>query len=153
MFFSDGKLYIAIASLLDYCAYPANDFATLYYSHCTQGYKAHWRSSVPNFLLITCIRWQLGHKTIKEDYKINRTYAFSHLKRCLPRWLLVTLPSAAQFMTTLAERVKNLIGSFQGCQSHAQSTLKPTVNILINLRVKHGNWLKFIRTGTIPTLT
>ncbi len=40
--------------------------------------------------------------------KTNHTYAFSHLKRCLPRWLLVALPSSERFMYTLAELVKNL---------------------------------------------
>jgi hypothetical protein len=50
-----------------------------------------------------------GLDSFKIGYKINRTYTFSHLKRCLPRWLLVALPTAERFLTTLTELVKNLI--------------------------------------------
>ncbi|MDD5274637.1 MAG: hypothetical protein PHR16_00985 [Methylovulum sp.] len=44
--------------------------------------------------------------TIKDGYKINRTYAFSHLKRCL----LILMPTAEQFVATFKKIAKNLIG-------------------------------------------
>lgn len=46
---------------------------------------------------------------IAEHYKINRTYAFAHLKHCFPRWLLVALPTAWQLCKTLTELARNLI--------------------------------------------
>ena len=46
---------------------------------------------------------------IAENYKINRTYAFAHLKCCLPRWLLIALPTAWQLWKTLTELARNLI--------------------------------------------
>lgn len=46
---------------------------------------------------------------LNENYKINRTYTFSHLKRCLPRWLLVALPATKQLFLTLLELSKNTI--------------------------------------------
>jgi len=50
------------------------------------------------------------YEAIKEGYEVNRTYAFSHLKRCLPRGLLGLLPTTEQFVNTLTELLKNLIG-------------------------------------------
>ena len=49
-----------------------------------------------------------------DDYKINRTYAFAHLKRSLPRWLLVAMPSTSQILATFAELASNLIRFIQG---------------------------------------
>ena len=48
-------------------------------------------------------------EAIPKDYKINRTYAFAHLKRCLPRWLRTALPTAQQFAAVLAELARYLI--------------------------------------------
>jgi hypothetical protein len=42
-------------------------------------------------------------------YKINRTYVFAHLKRCLPRWLLLTLPTTHALPAALVEIARNLI--------------------------------------------
>jgi len=44
---------------------------------------------------------------LKERYQVNRTYAFAHLKHCLPRWLLIGLPTAKQFLMTISELVKD----------------------------------------------
>jgi hypothetical protein len=51
-----------------------------------------------------------AYEAIKEGYKINRTYAFSHLKRCLPRWLLSIIPTVDEFVAALTEIAKNLVG-------------------------------------------
>jgi hypothetical protein len=51
-----------------------------------------------------------AYETIKEGYKINRTYAFSHLKRCLPRWLPSIVPTVDEFVAALTEIAKNLVG-------------------------------------------
>ena len=47
-------------------------------------------------------------------YRINRTYAFAHLKRCLSRWVLKALPSIDQLLTVFDELLKNLIQFIKG---------------------------------------
>jgi hypothetical protein len=128
----NGGLYVVMTSLLDSLAYPAADFASLYHSRwrIEEAYKRlKHRIALENTSGLTWLAAQQdfgakiiadnlhaltvleaeGYDSIKEGYKINRTYAFSHLKRCLPRWLLVALPTTEQLLVTLAELVKNLI--------------------------------------------
>ncbi len=129
----NGRLYVVMTSLLDSQAYPANDFAALYHSRwrIEEAFKRlKHRLALENTSGLSWLAAQqdLGAKiladnlhsltvheaeayeTIKEGYKINRTYAFAHLKRCLPRWLLALLPTSEQFVITLKEIAKNLIG-------------------------------------------
>jgi hypothetical protein len=129
----NGKLYVVMTSLLDCCSYPATDFAALYHSRwrIEEAFKRlkhrmalentsglSWLAAQQDFgakiladnLHSLTVLEAEKYEPINGGYKINRTYTFSHLKRCLPRWLLVALPSAEQFMTTLAELIKNLIG-------------------------------------------
>ena len=62
---------------------------------------------------------------LKESYKINRTYAFAHLKRCLPRWLLICLPTAKQLLLTLSELAKNTIRFVDGAAKPRPKHPKP----------------------------
>ncbi len=73
-------------------------------------------------------------KGIPVNYKINRTNVFAHLKRCLPRWLLVAMPSPAVFSLVAAERARNLIRFEPGdarprpahCKPHRKHAYKST---------------------------
>jgi len=38
-----------------------------------------------------------------------QNYAFAHLKRCLPRWLLQSLPAPEQLLNLLAEILRNIV--------------------------------------------
>jgi hypothetical protein len=128
----NGKIYVVTASLLDSAAYPAGDFAALYHSRwrIEEAFKRlkqrmalentsglSWLAAQQDFCAkiladnlhsLTVLEAE-NYAPVKEGYKINRTYAFSHLKRCLPRWLLVALPAAEQLIATLTEILKNLI--------------------------------------------
>ena len=128
----NGRIYAVMTSLLDGIAYPATDFSGLYHSRwrIEEAYKRlkhrmalentsglSWLAAQQDFgakiladnLQALTVHEAENYEAIKVGYKINRTYTFSHLKRCLPRWLLVALPNTEQFVTTLAELVKNLI--------------------------------------------
>jgi hypothetical protein len=128
----NGRIYVVMTSLLDSVAYPAADFAGLYHSRwrIEEAFKRlKHRIALENTSGLTWLAAQQdfgakiladnlhaltlleadGYDTIKNGYKINRTYTFSHLKPCLPRWLLVALPTTKQLLVTLAELVKNLI--------------------------------------------
>ena len=128
----NGRIYVMMTSLLDSVVYPAADFAGLYHSRwrIEEAFKRlkhrlalentsglSWLAAqqdfgakilADNFHALTVLEAE-GYETIKEGYKINRTYTFSHLKRCMPRWLLVAIPTAEQFIATLSEILKNLI--------------------------------------------
>lgn len=128
----NGRLYVLMTSLLDHAAYPAADFAALYHSRwrIEEAFKrlkhrlalentsgVSWLSAQQDFaakmladnLHALSVLAADGLDTLEQGYKINRTYAFAHLKRCLPRWLLMTLPTAEQLLTTLGELAKNVI--------------------------------------------
>ena len=66
-----------------------------------------------------------GIGDIPESYKINRTYAFAHLKRCLPRWLLIALPSTSQVLAAFSELTKNLIRFIAGATKSRPDHSKP----------------------------
>jgi hypothetical protein len=144
----NGRIYAVMTSLLDSAAYPAADFVGLYHSRwrIEEAYKRlKHRIALENTSGLTWLAAQQdfgakiladnlhaltvleaeGYDTIKNGYKINRTYTFSHLKRCLPRWLLVALPTAGQLFTTLAELVKNLIQSKPGASKPRPKHPKP----------------------------
>jgi len=113
-----------MTSLLDTATFPASDFATLYHSRwrIEEAFKRlkhrmalentsglSWLAAQQDFgakiladnLHTLTVLEAEGVIGLKEHYQINRTYAFSHLKRCLPRWLLVALPATKQWFLTL----------------------------------------------------
>lgn len=127
-----GRIYVVMTSLLDSGVYPATDFAGLYHSRwrIEEAYKRlKYRMALENTSGLSWLAAQQdfgakiladnlhsltvleaeNYEAIKEGYKINRTYAFSHLKRCIPRWLFIALPITLQLVDTLAELIKNLI--------------------------------------------
>lgn len=128
----NGRLYVVMTSLLDQATYPAADFAALYHSRwrIEEAFKRlKHRMALENTSGLTGLSAQqdFGAKVLADNlhalavleaeacepirtgYKINRTAAFSHLKRCLPRWLLRALPTLAQGLCVLGELAKNLI--------------------------------------------
>jgi hypothetical protein len=128
----NGRIHILMTSLIDSAAYPVSDFAALYHSRwrIEEAFKRlkhrialentsglSWLAAQQDFgakiladnLHALTVLEAAGHDRIKTGYKINRTYAFAHLKRCLPRWLLINLPTIEQLVSTLTELIKNLI--------------------------------------------
>ena len=128
----NGRIHVLITSLLDSQAYPAEDFSALYHSRwrveeAFKRLKHHlalentsgltWLAAQQDFhakiladnLHSLTVLAATSMETIAVSYKINRTYAFAYLKRCLPRWLLITLPSANKLIETFSTLAKNLI--------------------------------------------
>ncbi len=128
----NGRLYVVMTSLLDRAAYPASDFAALYHSRwrIEEAFKRlkhrialentsglSWLAAQQDFeakivadnLNALTVLEAEAYETLRTGYKINRTYAFAHLKRCLPRWILMALPTAVQWLDTLAELAKSLV--------------------------------------------
>jgi hypothetical protein len=132
-----GRVHAVITSLLDAAAFPAERFADLYHSRwrIEEAFKRlKHRMALENTSGLSWLAAQqdFGAKVLADnlhslavleataldntpdDYKLNRTYAFAHLKRCLPRWLLVAMPSTRQVLTTFAELANNLIRFIPG---------------------------------------
>ena len=128
----NGRLQVVMTSLLDRMAYPAADFAALYHSRwrIEEAFKRlkhrlalentsglSWLAAQQDFgaklladnLDALSVQAAAGQAGIPAGYKINRTYAFAHLKRCLPRWLLLIVPSLASVVSVMAELARNLI--------------------------------------------
>ncbi len=128
----NDRLAVVMTSLLDQATYSATDFADLYHSRwrIEEAFKRlkhrlalentsglSWLAAqqdfgakilVDNLHALTVLETETC-ETLRSGYKVNRTYAFSHLKRCLPRWLLIALPTLEQWLKVLAELAKNLI--------------------------------------------
>jgi hypothetical protein len=121
-----------ITSLMDATAYPADSFAALYHSRwrIEEAFKRlknlmamentsglSWLAAQQDFgakvladnLNALAVLEATAIGKIPDSYKLNRTYAFAHLKRCLPRWLLVSQPSCSQVMSVFDELANNLI--------------------------------------------
>lgn len=128
----NGRIHVMLTSLLDGGAFPAADFAALYHSRwrIEEAFKRlKHRLALENTSGLSWLAAQqdFGAKIladnlhaltvleaertveIAESYKINRTYTFAHLKCCLPRWLLVALPTAWQLCVTLTELARIVI--------------------------------------------
>ncbi len=144
----NGRIYVVMTSLVNSISYSATDFAALYHSRwrIEEAFKRlkhrmalentsglSWLAAqqdfgakilADNLHSLTLLEAE-GYEAIKEGYKINRTYAFSHLKRCLPRWLLVAIPTTEQFVATLTEIIKNLIGFVPGMSKTRPKHPKP----------------------------
>ncbi len=105
----NGRIHVVMTSLLDGVVYPAADFAALYHSRWrievafkrlmhrlalenTSG--LFWLAAQQDFgakaladnLDALAIRATAGQRRHPSRLKINRIYAFAHLKSCLPRW-------------------------------------------------------------------
>jgi hypothetical protein len=106
----NGRVHAVITSLLDAAAYPTQGFADLYHSRwrIEEAFKRlkhrmalentsglSWLAAQQDFgakvladnLHALAVMEASALGKIPDDYKINRTYAFAHLKRCLPGWL------------------------------------------------------------------
>ena len=128
----NGRVHAVITSLLDATAYPAEGFADLYHSRwrIEEAFKRlKHRMALENTSGLSWLAAQqdFGAKLLADNlhavavleatalcntpdqYKINRTYAFAHLKRCLPRWLLASLPSGENVLAVFEELARNLI--------------------------------------------
>ena len=143
-----------MTSLIDSAAYPAEGFAALYHSRwrIEEAFKRlkhrlalentsglSWLAAQQDFgakiLADSCPRGYNLHSltvheagnfaAIKDGYKVNRSYAFSHLKRCLPRWLLVAMPTLEQFAAALTEIAKNLVAVVAGISKPRPDHPKP----------------------------
>ncbi len=144
----NGRIQVMMTSLLDSAAYAAADFAALYHSRwrIEEAFKRlKHRMALENTSGLSWLAAQqdFGAKIVadnlhaltvleaekvvglKERYKANRTYAFAHLKRCLPRWLLICLPTAKQFLLTLSELAKNTIRFVDGATKPRPKHPKP----------------------------
>lgn len=127
-----GRIHVLMTSLLDQAVYPADTFAELYHRRwrIEEAFKRlkhrlalentsglSWLAAQQDFgakiladnLHALTVLEAEGHIDIPEAYKINRTYAFAHLKRCLPRWLLIALPTHNELLQTLTELARNLV--------------------------------------------
>lgn len=128
----NGNIHVLMTSLLDVMDYPASAFGALYHSRwrIEEAFKRlkhrlawentsglSWLAAQQDFaakvvadnLHALTVLEALDSASIPDGYKVNRTYAFAHLKRCLPRWLLMAMPSAEQFAAVVAELARNLI--------------------------------------------
>lgn len=144
----NGRVHAVITSLLDATAYPADSFAALYHSRwrIEEAFKRlKHRMALENTSGLSWLAAQqdFGAKVLADNlnalavleatainkvsvsYKLNRTYAFAHLKRCLPRWLLVSLPSCSQVMTVFDELANNLIRFVHGATKPRPAHPKP----------------------------
>lgn len=127
-----GRVHVLLTSLLDPLAYPAADFAALYHSRwrIEEAFKRlkhrlalentsglSWLAAQQDFgakiladnLHALAVLEAADMAALGENYKINRTYTFAHLKRCLPRWLLIAIPATVELLKVFAELAKNLI--------------------------------------------
>lgn len=144
----NGRIHVVMTSLLDSVAYPAADFLDLYHSRwrIEEAFKRlKLRLALENTSGLSLLAAQqdfaakiladnlnaltvneaVEQNDISDDYKINRTYSFAHLKRCLPRWILQAMPATDQLFSTLAELAKNLIRSLPGVSKPRPNHPKP----------------------------
>ena len=144
----NGRVHVVMTSLLDAAAYPAADFAALY--HCRWRIEEAFRRLKHRLALenTSGLSWlaaqqDFGAKiladnlhalamleatqqaALPDDYKINRTYAFAQLKRCLPRWLLLALPETAILLDVLAQIARSLIRFKPNASKHRSIHPKP----------------------------
>ena len=144
----NGRIHAVITSLKDAVAYPATDFAALYHSRwrIEEAFKRlkhrlalentsglSWLAAQQDFgakvladnLHALAAMEATERHPVPEQYKINRTYAFAHLKRCLPRWLLLSLPDSTGILTAFAEIAKNLIRFIPDAAKPRPNHVKP----------------------------
>jgi len=144
----NGRVHALMTSLLDTETYPAADFGALYHSRWRieeafkrLKYRLAWENTsglsmlaakqdfgakllADNLHALTVIEAQ-GLESVLDGYKINRAYAFAHLKRCLPRWLLIELPSADEVLDVMTELARNLVRFKPGASKPRPDHPKP----------------------------
>jgi hypothetical protein len=144
----NGRVHAVITSLLDAAAYPAEGFADLYHSRwrIEEAFKRlKHRMALENTSGLSWLAAQqdFGAKVLADNlhalavleataidktpdrYKLNRTYAFAHLKRCLPRWLLASPPSTSEVLAVFEELARNLIRFVSGASKPRPDHPKP----------------------------
>ena len=145
------KQYVVMTSLLDSTAYPVASFQDLYHSRwrveeafkrikhrlnlehlsgitwlaAQQDFGAKMLCDNLNAIAVYCAADHIQDRETETDYRINRTYAFAHLKRSLPRWLLCALPTIDQLIEVFDEIAKNLIQFIKGASKPRPKRPKP----------------------------
>lgn len=128
----NGRIQAVMTSLLDGEAFPAAGFADLYHSRwrIEEAFKRlkmrlalentsglSWLAAQQDFgakvladnLHSLAVQEAMQQNAVPEDYKINRTFAFSCLRRLLPRWLLGKAPTPRSLLTVLFNLARNLV--------------------------------------------
>ena len=144
----NGRVHVVITSLLDATDYPAEGFADLYHSRSRieEAFKRlkhrmalentsglSWLAAQQDFgakvfadnLHAVAVLEATALSNTPEQYKLNRTYAFAHLKRCLPRWLLASLPSSEDLQAVFEDLARNLIRFVPGATKLRPVHAKP----------------------------
>lgn len=151
----NGNQYVVMTSLLDPEAFPVTAFLELYHSRwrieeAFKRLKHHlnfehlsgltWLAAQQDFgakvlcdnlnaFAVYCATDGAGEIQVDIEkptvYRINRTYAFAHLKRCLSRWVLKALPSIDQLITVFDELLKNLTQFIKGRSNPRPRRPKP----------------------------
>lgn len=147
----NGRVQAMITSLLDVTAFPAADFAALYHRRwrIEEAFKRlkhrlalentsglSWLAAQQDFgaklladnLDALAVWAAAAHLPVPANYKINRAYAFAHLKRSLPRWLLIATPSLACLIAVASELTRNLIQFVPGTSKPRPDHPKPHRN-------------------------
>ena len=128
----NGRVHALMTSLLDAKAFPAESFGALYHGRwrIEEAFKRlKHRLALENTSGLSWLAAQqdVGAKILADnlhavailaaqeenplplEYKINRTYAFALLKRCLPRWLLSDTPTISVLNEALCLLTQQLI--------------------------------------------
>jgi len=145
------KVYVVMTSLLDERAFPASSFFDLYHyrwrveeafkrikhrlnlEHLSgtswlaaqQDFGAKMLCDNLNALVVYCATDHTEEFDNESGYRINRNYAFSHLKTCLSRWILKALPSVNQVISIFNELSKNLIRFIKNASKPRPKQSKP----------------------------
>lgn len=150
-----GNQYVVMTSLLEPDAFPVTAFLELYHSRwrieeAFKRLKHHlnlehlsgltWLAAQQDFgakvlcdnlnaFAVYCATDGVGEVQLDTEkptvYRINRTYAFAHLKPCLSRWILKILPAIDQVIAVFDELLKNLIQFIKGRSNPRPRRPKP----------------------------
>lgn len=147
----NGRSHVLMTSLLDAQRYPAADFAALYHARwrieeAFKRFKHRLNLEHTSGMSWHAARQDFGAKAIcdnlnalaawfahdqhrppsdQKSTKVNRTQAFTQLKRHLGRWLLRALPSLATLAEALQEIARNLQTYVPGRQQPRPPRPKP----------------------------
>jgi hypothetical protein len=128
----NGRVHAVMTSLMDAARFPAEHFADLYHQRwrIEEAFKRlkhrlalentsglSWLAAQQDFgakvladnLHALAVLETADRSPLPAGYKINRTYAFARLKRCLPRWLLVALPNSDDLLAVFEDLARCLI--------------------------------------------
>ncbi len=148
-----GNQYVVMTALLDPEAFPVTTFLELYHSRwrieeAFKRLKHHLNLEHLSGLTWLAAQQDFGAKVLCDNlnafavycatdgevqldtekstvYRINRTYAFAHLKPCLSRWILKILSSIDQVMAVFDELLQNLIQFIKGRSNPRPRRPKP----------------------------